>query len=109
MEFCSRLSILLALAVSLSACATEKYDGCAEFPRVIEARGDAVVIGKVNDWLLGPSNFSVSPHWSSTMWAVSRLQTLKSSLGTIPETFTVVGRDYRDSPPRGTFLANNQK
>src|SRR5258706_15106085 len=96
MESSLRLFLVLALAVSLSACATEKYAGCPEFPRVIKARGDAVVVGKVDDWLLGPSNFSVSPHWSSTMWTVSRLQTLKSSLGTIPETFTVVGRDYRD-------------
>jgi hypothetical protein len=89
---------VLVLAVSLSACATKKYAGCPEFPRVIEAGGDAVVVGKVNIWTLGPSNFSAAPSWSSTKWTVSRLETLKSSLGPIPETFTVVGRIYIGSP-----------
>lgn len=98
MEFLLRVSLVLALAASLGACATKKYAGCPELPRVIEARGDAVVVGKVNNWTLGPSNFSATPSWSSTNWTVSRLQTLESSLGTIPETFTVVGRDFRDSP-----------
>jgi len=94
---------VLALAASLNACATEKYEGCPALARDLAQRRNAIVVGTVNSEVFGPSNDTANPPWVSMLYQVTLVRVLRNPLGPIPNTFEVIGKTYIYPPTNDVF------